>query len=106
MPRYMIQARFSQQGIKGLMAEGGTSRRAAVAKALENLGGRLEAYYFAFGAEDAVVIAELPDNATAAAIGAAVGASGAGGTTTTVLLTPEEIDAAARLTVDYRPPGG
>jgi len=102
----MIQARFSQQGIKGLMAEGGTSRRAAVAKALENLGGRLEAYYFAFGAEDAVVIAELPDNATAAAIGAAVGASGAGGTTTTVLLTPEEIDAAARLTVDYRPPGG
>ena len=106
MPRYMIQARFSQQGIKGLMAEGGTSRRAVVAKAVENLGGRLEACYFAFGAEDAVVIAELPDNVTAAAIGATVGASGAGGTTTTVLLTPEEIDAAARLTVDYRPPGG
>jgi uncharacterized protein with GYD domain len=105
MPKYMIQARFSEEGLRGLKTQGGTARRAQVEKTIANLGGTLEAYYFAFGAHDAVVIADLPDNVTAAALGMAVGASGAGATSTTPLLTPEEMDRIVRTTVDYSPPG-
>lgn len=105
MPRYMVQVRFSEQAVRGLLNQGGSARRASVEKSIANLGGSVEAYYFTFGAQDAVVIVDLPDNATAAAVGMAVGASGAGSTTTTPLLTCEEMDAAARIEVDYRPPG-
>lgn len=106
MPKFMFNGSFTQQGVKGVLAEGGTARRANIEKAIANLGGRLEAYYFTFGANDVVLIAELPDNVTAAAVSMAVGASGAGQISTTPLLTCEELDATARLTVDYTPPGG
>ena len=89
----------------GTLKEGGTSRRAEITSEVENLGGSVEAFYYAFGATDAFVIADLPDNETAAAMALAVSASGAAGVITKVLLTPEEIDAAAQKTVHYRPPG-
>lgn len=88
------------------MKEGGTARRAVVEKMLKSLGGHLEAFYFAFGENDAYVISEGPDNATTAAISLSVSASGAVRTKTIVLLTPEEIDQAAKKTVKFRPPGG
>ena len=78
---------------------------AAIEKAAAALGGRLEAFYFAFGAVDAYVIVELPDNVTAAAMALAVGQSGLASTKTVVLLTPEETDAATKKTVNYRGPG-
>jgi uncharacterized protein with GYD domain len=105
MPKYMVQARFNESGVKGILAQGGTARRASVEKTIANLGGTVETYYFTFGAQDAVLIVDLPDNATAAAISMAVGASGAGSTATTPLLTCEEVDAVARISVDYHPPG-
>ena len=89
----------------GTLKEGGTSRKAEITKETEDLGGTVEAFYYAFGATDAYVIAELPDNETAAAFAMAVTASGAASVTTTALLTPDEIDAAAQKTVHYRPPG-
>ena len=89
----------------GTLKEGGTSRKAEITKETEDLGGTVEAFYYAFGATDAYVIAELPDNETAAAFAMAVTASGAADVTTTALLTPDEIDAAAQKTVHYRPPG-
>ncbi len=89
----------------GTLKEGGTSRKAEITKETEDLGGTVEAFYYAFGATDAYVIAELPDNETAAAFAMAVSASGAADVTTTALLTPDEIDAAAQKTVHYRPPG-
>ena len=79
--------------------------RAAVEKAIAGLGGKLEAFYFAFGSSDAYVIADLPDNATAAAMALAVGQSGLASTKTVVLLTVEEADAATKKTVAYRGPG-
>jgi len=91
--------------MRGVLKEGGTGRVAAVEKLIANLGGSVESFFFAFGGTDAFVIADLPNNTTAAAIGMAVGASGAVAAETVVLLTPEEIDEAARMTVDYRPPG-
>ena len=105
MPKYLTEARFTAEGAKGVAKEGGAGRRAAVVKALESVGGKLDSFYFAFGDVDAYSIVDLPDNASAAAISLAVAQSGAVTTKTVVLLTPEEMDAARNKTVDYRPPG-
>jgi uncharacterized protein with GYD domain len=104
MSKYLIQASYTAEGAMGLRKAGGTARRAAVQKMVEGLGGRLEAFYFAFGENDAHVILDLPDNLTAAAISLAVTSTGAVSTKTTVLLTPEEIDQAVKSPVDYKPP--
>ena len=106
MPKYLWSASYSAEGAKGLMKEGGSQRRASVQKAIENAGGRLEAFYFAFGDSDVFVIADMPDAASAAATSMVINASGAVQLRTTVLLTPEEIDAATRKSVSYAAPGG
>jgi uncharacterized protein with GYD domain len=105
MGKYMWQVSYTQEGVKGLMQEGGSSRVQMVEKLLGNLGGRLESMNFAFGDHDAIVIADLPEQSDAAAIAMAVGSAGAATIKTTVLLSPEDVDAAAKKTVDYRPPG-
>ncbi len=105
MAKYLVQASYTVEGAKGLLKDGGSKRRAAVENVLKGVGGKLEAFYFAFGDTDAFVIADVPDHAGAAAISLAVNASGAAHTKTTVLLTPEEMDQAAKKTVSYRPPG-
>lgn len=105
MPKYLIEARYTLDGVKGLQRSGGVSRRDAVAKAAESLGGRLESFYFAFGDHDAHVVVELPDDESAAAVSLAVNASGGATARTTVLLDPEQLDAAAKRSVDYRAPG-
>ena len=105
MPKYLIQASYTLDGIKGVRSEGGSSRRDAVAKVAESAGGRLESFYFAFGDYDVHTVVELPDNESAAAVALTVNASGAVNVRTVVLLTPEEVDAAAQRSVEYRPPG-
>jgi uncharacterized protein with GYD domain len=99
MPKYLTMVSYTPEGIKGLVKQGGTARRVAVEKMLEGLGGRLEGFYFAFGENDAYVITEGPDNATAAAISLAI-TTGAIRTKTIVLLTPEELDEAVKLPID------
>ena len=105
MPKYLIEASYTQDGVKGVQSSGGSSRRDAVASMAEGMGGKLESFHFGFGDADAYVIVELPDNEAAAAVAIAVNASGGASAKTTVLLTPEEVDAAAKQSVDYRPPG-
>lgn len=105
MAKYLVQASYTAEGAKGLISEGGSSRRDAVAKLTESLGGGLESMYFAFGKDDAVIIVDLPDDESAAAVSMAVGASGLVTTRTTVLLTPEQVDTAAQKSVAYRAPG-
>lgn len=105
MAKYLIVASYTSEGIKGVIGKGGTARREAVEKMAADLGGHVESFHFAFGEGDAIVIADLPDNVGAAAVGLAVGASGMATTRTTVLLTPEEIDRAAATSVNYAPPG-
>jgi uncharacterized protein with GYD domain len=106
MPKYMIAASYTHQGLQGLMKEGGTGRRAAIEKAIQGLGGKLEAFYFAFGDDDVYLICDAPDNASVASVSLAASAAGGATTKTIVLLTPEEVDEATRKAVDYRPPGG
>ncbi len=105
MPKFLIEASYSSQGVEGIKSKGGSSRRDAVAEMVEGLGGKLESFYFGFGDADAYVTADLPDNESAAAIALAVNAAGGATTKTVALLTPEEIDQAAKLSVGYRAPG-
>ena len=105
MPKYLLKANYVGEGIKGVLKEGGTSRRAAAQKAVKSLGGKGEAFYFAFGKHDAYMIMDLPDHASALNLAMTVGASGAVAVETLVLLTPEEVDAAAKKATKYRPPG-
>ena len=105
MAKYLIVASYTNPGIKGIIAKGGTARREAVEKMVADLGGHMESFYFGFGDGDAYVIVDLPDNVGAAAASLTVGASGMATTKTTVLLTPEEVDRAAATSVNYAPPG-
>jgi uncharacterized protein with GYD domain len=105
MPKYLIAASYNADGVKGVLKAGGSARRDVVRAMVEGLGGKLESLYFAFGSDDVFATVDLPDNVTAAAIGLAVSASGLTTAKTTVLLTPEEIDAASKLQVAYTPPG-
>jgi len=105
MPKYMIQASYVGEGLKGLLKEGGTKRRETVAQAIEGMGGKLESFYYAFGDYDVVCVADMPDNVSGVAFSMMINASGAVQAKTTVLLTPEEIDQATKKTVEYRPPG-
>jgi uncharacterized protein with GYD domain len=105
MPKYMIEATYTKTGAEGLLKEGGTGRRAAVEKMATDLGGKLEAFYYAFGKTDAYVVVDLPDDTTAVAICMAINASGAATLSTVQLLTAEDIDDAAKKSVNYRRPG-
>ena len=106
MAKYLVEAHYTAEGAKGLAREGGTGRRAAAAKAVEGLGGKVESFYYAFGDVDAYVIFDVPDNVSAAALSLAVGQSGGINTKTVVLITPEEMDQAGKRAVDFRPSGG
>lgn len=105
MPKYLVEASYTREGVAGVLAKGGSSRRDAVAETAAGLGGQLEAFYFGFGDHDAYVVVDVPDNEAAAAIAMTVNASGGAVTRTTVLLTPEQVDEAARRSVAYRAPG-
>ena len=105
MPKYMLTVTYTTEGIKGLMKDGGSKRRAAARTLIESLGGKMESFYFTFGDTDAVVIADFPDQGAAAASSLTVAGSGAVRGKVTVLLTPEEIDQAVHKTGSYTPPG-
>src|SRR5271154_1139079 len=94
MSKYLVQASYIGDGVQGLRQEGGSARRAIVEKACSSVGGKLDSFYFALGGTDVVTIMDLPDNVTATAIALLVAASGKVAVKTTVLLTPEDVDAA------------
>ena len=105
MPKFLVEASYTKEGFAGVQGKGGTSRRDAVQQMVSEMGGTLESFHFSFGEHDAYVVVDVPDNEAAAAVAMAVGASGAAETTTVVLLTPEQVDEAARRSVSYRAPG-
>lgn len=105
MSKFMLKASYNLDGVRGLIKEGGSKRRAVVQKMIEGMGGKLEAFYYAWGADDAFIIADLPDEKAGIALSLSVNASGAVRLTTIPLITPEEIDAAGKKTVKYKAPG-
>ena len=105
MAKYMLLANYTQQGLAGLLKEGGSGRRKALTKTVEGVGGTVEAMYYAFGDCDLYLIVDLPDDTSAAALSLAIGAAGALDVSVTVLVTPETIDEAVAKSVPYRAPG-
>jgi uncharacterized protein with GYD domain len=108
MPKYLIEAAYSHEGLKGLVKDGGSARKAAIEAAVKALGGHVESIYYAFGTSDIYAIVDAPDNVAVAAFALAVGATGAlAHLKTIVLLTTDEIDQAAKKSAgaSYRPPG-
>jgi uncharacterized protein with GYD domain len=105
MPKYLIQANYVGEGVKGLLKDGGSKRRAVVENLFKSLGGSIEAFYYAFGDTDLFVIGDFPDHASAAAMVLTATSTGTVTIKTTVLLTPEELDAATKKTPNYTPPG-
>ncbi|MBC5823548.1 MAG: GYD domain-containing protein [Candidatus Eremiobacteraeota bacterium] len=105
MAKFLIEASYTLDGSKGVLSGGGSARRTALREMVESAGGKIEALYFAFGKHDIVIIVDMPDNVSAAAIAVQVKAAGSALIRTTVLMTPEELDQAAKKGVKYRPPG-
>lgn len=105
MPKYLFTGSYTLDGIRGVKAKGGSARREAVDEVARSLGGSVESIYFAFGENDFYVISDLPDNTAAMSLALAVCGAGGLRSKTVVLLTPEEMDAAASREIGYRPPG-
>jgi uncharacterized protein with GYD domain len=105
MPKYLIEASYSTEGVRGVAQKGGSARRETVGELISSMGGRMESFYFAFGDADVYVIAELPSDEAATALALSINQSAATTTKTVVLLTPEQVDAAAKMVPPYKPPG-
>ena len=104
MPKYLVQGSYTEQGLSGLLKEGGSKRRSVVEQLAKEMGGKLEAFYFAFGSDDFVIVLDLPSNLDMVATSIVAQASGTVKSRVTVLMTPEEVDQAVRRKVDFRPP--
>ncbi len=105
MPKYLLHGSYTEEGLKGLLKEGGTKRVEATKQAIESLGGKLEAYYYAFGENDYYLIVDQPESVNVIAGTLIANATGTVKLKTTVLITPEEVDQAVKITMDWRPPG-
>lgn len=105
MPKYLLEVSYKAEGAKGLIKDGGSKRQEVARTLIESLGGKMEAFYYAFGATDVFVIADMPDQASAAASSLTLAGSGAVTSKVTVLLTPAEIDQAVKKLGSYTPPG-
>lgn len=105
MPKYMIEVNYVGAGVRGLLKDGGTTRREIVEEMMAKLGCKLESFYYAMGPTDLYVIVEGPDNVTAVAGTLTAAASGMVTCRTIPLLTAEEMDAAARKSPSYQAPG-
>lgn len=105
MAKYLVTVTYTADGAKGLRKDGGVKRKQVASKAAESLGGKVEAFYFSFGSQDAVVIADMPDNVAAAALSVAINGTGGARLITTPLLTPEDMDKAVGRKTAYKAPG-
>lgn len=105
MSKYLVQVNYVGEGVKGLLKDGGSKRREVVEKLAKSMGGSIDSFYYAFGDTDLYIIGDFPDHAAVTALVLTVTATGTVACKTTVLLTPEEIDEAAKKTPNYTPPG-
>ncbi|HVP66189.1 MAG TPA: GYD domain-containing protein [Anaeromyxobacteraceae bacterium] len=108
MAKYLVQFTYTDEGMKGLIREGGSKRREALEQAVKSVGGKIEAFYFAFGESDGIAIVEgaspAPDPGLISVL-LAISASGAVRLKTTILITPEDMDQSVKKSPSYRPPG-
>ena len=105
MPKYLIQGSYTAEGLRGLQKDTASARRDAITQLVKSAGGSVECIYYAFGEQDVYCVVDLPDNTAASAVSVTASSSGLVKTQITPLLTVEEVDAALKKSVSYRPPG-
>jgi len=105
MPKFLVEAAYTAEGLRGLHKDKASGRKQAVIKAVESLEGKVEAFYFAMGKRDVIVIVDMPDAISGAALSLAASASGLVRIATTALLSVEDVDRALAKKVTYRAPG-
>jgi len=105
MPKFLVEASYTAEGLKGLQKDKAEGRTNALKNALRSVDGQLECIYWCLGEKDVVLIADLPNIGAAAALASTACASGLVRTKTTQLLSASELDAALQKQVDYRAPG-
>jgi uncharacterized protein with GYD domain len=105
MAKFLIEASYTAEGLKGLKKDTAVGRRAVIAKAAEAVGGKLDMLHFALGEHDVICVIDVPSTVNAASLALAASGSGLVRTKTTALLTPEEIDKALKTSITYKPPG-
>jgi uncharacterized protein with GYD domain len=105
MAKFLFEASYTAEGLRGLTKDKASGRQKAVTQAITGMGGKLEAFYYAFGDADVILIVDFPDNTAAAAMSLAVAASGLVSVKTTALMTVDEVDQAIGKQVGYRAPG-
>ena len=105
MARYLWKVSYSVEGAKGLLAEGGTSRKTTIQKLLRSVNGKLVSFDYALGEDDAYLIADVPDVTDVAAISLVVAAGGGARVQTVQLLSPADVDKAVKKKIAYRAPG-
>lgn len=97
MPKYLFEAKYTEKGLQAILKEGGSKRFQVMGNAIMQLGGKLEAFYYALGETDLFLIVDLPDTVSASAFSILTNASEAVEVKTVVLVTPEELDRAMLL---------
>ena len=105
MPFFMHQVSYTPEALARLIANP-QDRGEAVRGPIEKLGGTVKDVYFAFGQHDVVMITEMPDSVSAAAIAMAFAAGGAvrNSQTTALMSTAEAMDAMRKAaTCGYKP---
>ncbi len=105
MPKFLIEASYTAEGLKGLQKDKASGRATAIKNALRAADGKLECVYWCLGDRDVILVADLPDTTAACALSTTVSASGLVRTKTTALLTAEEVDKALAAHVTYQAPG-
>ena len=106
MPKYLIQATYTAEGLRGLAKDKASGRKAAVQAAMKAVKGKIDSMYFSFGADDVFLVVDAPDNIAVAALSFTAGASGLlVNIRVTPLLTVDEVDRALALPSNYRAPG-
>jgi uncharacterized protein with GYD domain len=105
MPKYLIEASYGTEGVRGVAQKGGSARSEIIGQLIASMGGKMECFYFAFGDADVYLVAELPSDEAATALALSINQSAATKIRTVVLLTPEQVDAAAKMVPEYKPPG-
>lgn len=105
MPKYLIQGSYTSEGLKGLVKDKATGRKAAVQAAMKSVKGKVESFYYAFGPDDVVLIVDAPDNIAIASISLRASSTGLVNIRTTPLLTIDEVDQALEVAINFRGAG-
>jgi uncharacterized protein with GYD domain len=94
MSKFVLRATYLHEGVKGLLRDGGTDRHSTIEALVQDVGGTVEAFYYALGADEVYAIADFPDHASALVVSATVNASEAVSVSAVPVLTPEEVEEA------------